>query len=268
MKNMKEILETLQAPTPTEHIKFVPKNVLKSQYGEDEYIALATPHVDVAFVRQRLDDACGPFGWMLETKEVNGLTFAGIGIKNPDTKEWVWKWDTGQDEPYSTGGEDEGDKYSMSARGVFSTCVKRAAYQWGVARDVLNIRLFYCKCEVRMKNNKPYFKKWIENPLSKLFNGQKPAEPASQDADGEDVAMARTKTQEYATERCFMTEGDFPNFARTFILKTGDTLATYRDIWNALTEYKKAFEELQKVHGRDPSYVEVATEINVGVNPS
>lgn len=263
MNKMDEIINKLQAPTPTEHIKFVPKNVIKSQYGEDEHVALATPHVDIAFVRQRLDDACGPFGWTLETKEVNGLTFAGIGIKNPDTQEWVYKWDTGQDEPYSTGGEDEGDKYSMSARGIFSTCVKRAAYQWGVARDVLNIRLFYCKCEVSHKNNKPYFKKWIENPLSKMFNGKPPAGPATE-TNADDVAEARKKTEAFAKE-CYMTDADFPNFARPYLLKTGETLASYRDIWNALKLYKETYETLKVEFERDPNHIEVTSNMRAKV---
>ena len=263
MDKLQRIISILQEPTPSEHVRFLPKGLEKIK-GTEKYAALAIPYVDIAFVRQRLDDACGPFGWQLEAKEINGLSFAGIGILNPETGEWIWRWDTGQDEPWSDVAENirnEGEKFSMTARGIFSISIKRAAYNWGVGRDVNSLRCFRCECKVWGSKNK--FSGWKENPLVKQVEfvrnrqalppassaqigsmaGMKPVTEGSSEltkfAD-EDAKRIHGQCKEAAKFSCGMTEAEFDPIFKDFENDGGCRVETYMDLFNFLQDYRKA----------------------------
>lgn len=261
MSTLNAIIKVLQEPTPSEHVRFLPKGIDKKG---DIHTALAIPYVDIAFVRQRLDDACGPFGWQLEAKEVNGLSFAGIGILNPESSEWVWRWDTGQDEPWNAESADsnEGEKYSMTARGVFSISIKRAAYNWGIGRDVNAMRCFRCECKVWGPKNQ--FSGWKENPLVRqvehsrnrqalppasstqngavLHEGMRPVvEGGSEVTKFADDAAKRIYTQcmEAAKFSCGMTKEESEPIFEEFESERGCTAETYMDLFNFLQDYRK-----------------------------
>lgn len=261
MSTLNAIIKVLQEPTPSEHVRFLPKGIDKKG---DIHTALAIPYVDIAFVRQRLDDACGPFGWQLEAKEVNGLSFAGIGILNPESSEWVWRWDTGQDEPWNAESADsnEGEKYSMTARGVFSISIKRAAYNWGIGRDVNAMRCFRCECKVWGPKNQ--FSGWKENPLVRqvehsrnrqalppasstqngavLHEGMRPVvEGGSEVTKFADDAAKRIYTQcmEAAKFSCGMTKEESEPIFKEFESERGCTAETYMDLFNFLQDYRK-----------------------------
>lgn len=289
MNSTERIISILQEPTPSEHVRFLPKGI---DHRNDTHTALAIPYVDIAFVRQRLDDACGPFGWQLEAKEINGLSFAGIGILNPETGEWVWRWDTGQDEPWNVEIADsiknEGEKYSMTARGVFSISIKRAAYNWGVARDVNAMRCFRCECRVWGPKNK--FSGWKDNPLVRIVedarNRQALPSASSAKNDGheglrpvveggaevtkfaDDAAKnIHEQCMEAAKFSCSMEKEDSDPIFKEFE-ERGCTAETYMDLFNFLQDYRKAKLYLNKksVDGDVPHGV-ILAEIRK-VNPA
>lgn len=128
-----DILEALAAPTPKSEVKTRPG---KGGSGDLSYI-------DARFVFDRFDSAVGPANWQVEivwTPDVfsperknrsgrvispaitTAYPMAKIGVKLGD--EWVWRQDIG------TPSDIEGVKGSVS------DSIKRAAVQWGVARDL------------------------------------------------------------------------------------------------------------------------------------
>ena len=67
-----------------------------------------------------LDETFGAFGWKREHVEIHGNVYCGISVRNPETGEWVCKWDCG-----------EGDSKTGS-----SDSFKRAATAWGIGRGL------------------------------------------------------------------------------------------------------------------------------------
>lgn len=71
-----------------------------------------------------LDETFGHFGWACQYKEENGILFCGIAIKDPDTKTWVWRWNSGAE------GNFEKEK------AVASDALKRAGFAFGLGREL------------------------------------------------------------------------------------------------------------------------------------
>jgi len=268
IEKMERIVKDLQEPTPHEHVKFLPK-AMNSRDGK-RYYAMAIPYVDIAFVRQRLDDACGPFGWKSEAKEVNGLSFCGISIMHPTHLQWVSRWDTGQDDAWhenEKGERPEGEKFSMGARGIFSISFKRAAYQWGVGRDVLAMRVFRCECDTYDDaGGRTRFKGWVENPLVKqvaemeIRQSLPPATKGSHDKlqpvveGGSEVSKyqdtgARSianNCMESGIYTCGMTKEQYEVILNEYEQDGGCRSETYADLYNWLLNYRKAKLEIVK----------------------
>lgn len=116
-------LETLRADTPDEEKRQRPGGGT----NPDGTPRLLT-YVTARFVQDRLDDAVGPLNWQNSYIDVPGGVRAGIGIRIPDTDEWVWKWDFGQPSTIEPG------------KGAHSDAFKRAGVKWGIARDLYDER--------------------------------------------------------------------------------------------------------------------------------
>lgn len=71
-----------------------------------------------------LDETLGPKGWQKRYYEAAGLLFCDIGIYDPETKQWLWKSDTGSKSNIE---EDKGHA---------SDTFKRAAVAWGIGREL------------------------------------------------------------------------------------------------------------------------------------
>ena len=141
------IIAGLRKGTPPESIQYLAKKVRIEPNKKPQALAIA--YVDSAYIEERLDRVVGPLSWQMDVKNCGEITVVGIGIKNPITGEWLWKWDTGQ----STLDEnDPVDVRKSVLKGNISTGFKRAGYRWGIARDVLEIRPFYTKCKVNDQN--------------------------------------------------------------------------------------------------------------------
>lgn len=71
-----------------------------------------------------LDEVYGETGWQCDYKEVKGNLYCGIGIENPMTGEWVWKWDCGT------------ESNTEKEKGEASDAMKRAGFRWGIGREL------------------------------------------------------------------------------------------------------------------------------------
>lgn len=134
-KTIEDIVKVLQAHTPPREVKYLPQAIDK-----ENRTALALAYIDVRFVEDRLDEACGPLGWQSRVEGIGGFLCVSIGIRNPETDEWLFKTDTGQDEPTDeTDYEDKSDAVTVAGKSLVSRGLKRAGVQWGIARDLYNI---------------------------------------------------------------------------------------------------------------------------------
>lgn len=86
---------------------------------------------------ERLDEVAGPGNWKNEFKPwVGNSQLCGISIRNPDTGEWVTKWD----------GSESTDVEPV--KGGLSASMKRAAVQWGIGRYLYNLDTQFAECAV------------------------------------------------------------------------------------------------------------------------
>lgn len=246
-RSVEEILKALQAPTPPDDIKFLPKSI--KQVDGHNGTALAIPHIDARFTQSRLDEACGPFNWQSEARECSGFLCVGIGIRNPETSEWLWKWDSGD--------EGKGDgKYG--AKDKISGGLKRAGYLWGVGRDVYAYPTRRLKCKIYIGNDKkPKFRYWTENPLEEKRGfddpppreeeppNDKPVGNGELDPEPEEVtpAQARRLVLDYAVTKIEMSTKEANEWIikrENDALKAGKTVEGYKKMYAELIELKKS----------------------------
>lgn len=71
-----------------------------------------------------LDETVGPYGWSKAFKDINGVTYCGVALKDPESGVWIWKWDCGQDD-----GTD-----ANSVKGTASDAFKRVCFNWNIGR--------------------------------------------------------------------------------------------------------------------------------------
>lgn len=113
-----ELFETLALPFPTHSIKW--------RIGGG-----GTPlcYVDARTVIDRLNAACGAGGWQRRYPIVTDkIAVCDLGIKLPETGEWIWKSDGADPSTF------EGEK------GMLSDALKRAAVNWGVGLYLYDLK--------------------------------------------------------------------------------------------------------------------------------
>jgi len=131
--------------------------------NQDKTKGMALAFIDARDVMNRFDEACGPFGWQNEHvvpgdgKKVT----CRIGVRNPETGEWIWKTD-------GAGETDvEGEK------GSYSDSLKRAAVLWKVGRYLYDLDSPWVEIEPAGRSWKI---KASEKPkLLRLLGGQAPS---------------------------------------------------------------------------------------------
>lgn len=69
-----------------------------------------------------LDELVGPMNWQRDHKELKGVIYCGVAIKNED--EWIWKWDAGV------------ESNTEPQKGEASDSFKRACVNWGIGREL------------------------------------------------------------------------------------------------------------------------------------
>lgn len=81
-----------------------------------------------------LDETVTPMRWQKDYKEIDGKIYCGVGIKNAENGEWIWKWDCG------TEGNFEAEKSEAS------DAFKRACFNWGLGRELYDTPKIKIKC--------------------------------------------------------------------------------------------------------------------------
>ena len=71
-----------------------------------------------------LDETFGVYGWQREHKELKGVIYCGVSIKNPTTGEWITKWDAGS------------ESNTEKQKGESSDAFKRACFNIGLGREL------------------------------------------------------------------------------------------------------------------------------------
>ena len=69
-----------------------------------------------------LDELVGPMNWQRDHKELKGVIYCGVAIKNDN--EWIWKWDAGV------------ESNTEPQKGEASDSFKRACVNWGIGREL------------------------------------------------------------------------------------------------------------------------------------
>ncbi len=123
-------IKELSKPLSIDQIDFRIQSINKGKYAT--ILAYKDARVDM----QRLDEVCGPMQWQRDHKEIKGVVYCGIGIKdqiNQGKWEWSWKWDAGTE--------------SMTERqkGEASDSFKRAGFNWGIGRELYDYPLIQVK---------------------------------------------------------------------------------------------------------------------------
>jgi len=128
---MNDITAKLAAPFPA--------NVVSWRVGpttKDKAKGMALAYIDARDVMNRLDEACGPFGWQSRHETDGKKVTCHIGIRAPEG-EWVWKSDGA------------GETDTEGEKGSYSDSLKRAAVSWGVGRYLYDVDSPWVPIEAR-----------------------------------------------------------------------------------------------------------------------
>lgn len=92
-----------------------------------------------------LDEVYGPMNWQNKYEVIDGKMYCSIGIKNPETNEWIWK-------------QNVGTESNMEAeKGQASDAMKRAGFVWGIGTELYSapeIRVPADRCNIKEYNGK------------------------------------------------------------------------------------------------------------------
>lgn len=233
-----EVQDALATPTPNDEIIWVAQNgSLWENVGIWSALALAT--VDARYIMARLDEECGAFNWQSKTEFVGGLQLTGLGIRNPEKRdEWIWKWDTGQEREIHT-------QVFGGGKSLISKGIKRAGYQWGIARDTYDYPKprVNCKIRVRKSDKQEFFVKWEGSVWAVL----------GQEGRGESPETGRVHTSrvdDVGTAEIEATATSFYDIAYGRLkydqVQANEIAATFVDEKTSITDWDKAIGKLEE----------------------
>lgn len=158
------IYQQLEAPFPVSAISWR----VGSTNG-DKTKGMALAYIDARDAQDRLNEVCGPFGWQCR-HEVSGdkRVTCHVGVRCPDSGEWVWKSDGAGETDY------EGEK------GSYSDSFKRACVKWGIGRYLYDVDSPWVAVEARGKTytipaaSQKQLSDKLEAWQKKYFNGSLP----------------------------------------------------------------------------------------------
>lgn len=156
-----ESLKNLSKPLRVEDIEF---RVGATGDGWVIIMAYKNARVDM----QRLDDAIGSLNWQRRHELINGNLHCHVGLRNPQTGEWVFKSDVGV------------PSKSEAVKGEASDSFKRACTNWGIGRELYSLPKIFTKNVKAASNNNlkrwvwkaKYDDKGLITTLSATFNGE------------------------------------------------------------------------------------------------
>jgi len=125
--NLNDAVKELAKPFPKESIHW---RVGATNRDKTKGIALA--YIDARDLMDRLDQVVGPANWQ---NKYDGNGLCGIGIKDPDSGEWIWKWNAA------------GETKVEAEKGQASDSFKRAGVLWGVGRYLYGLPNVWCRLD-------------------------------------------------------------------------------------------------------------------------
>ena len=114
------------------------------QVGEKGAQALLykTSRVDMAI----LDEIFGITNWTNEYRDIDGVLYCGIGIRESGDKPFVWKW--------SNGIESRSDGEGNEVKGEASDALKRAGFLCGIGRELYTAPFIFLNVETQPQTDK------------------------------------------------------------------------------------------------------------------
>lgn len=111
----------LNKPTSIKDIDFRVQSITEKGY------CTLLGYKDARYDRAVLDDAVGALNWGNDFKEIKGHLYAGVWVRDPETKKRVWKWDVGT------------ESNTEATKGEASDAFKRACFKWGIGADLYDL---------------------------------------------------------------------------------------------------------------------------------
>jgi len=111
-------LKDLSRPLDISDVDFRIQSINNGGYAT--VLAYKDARVDM----NRLDEVLTPLGWQRDYKFIDGKLFCGVGILNPKSDQWVWKWDVGT------------ESMTEKEKGMASDAFKRACFNLGIGREL------------------------------------------------------------------------------------------------------------------------------------
>ena len=105
---------------------------------------------DARYDMKVLDETFGSMNWQSDYKVVKDNLYCGIGVRDKDIKEWVWKWDCGIES------REDGD--GNEKKGEASDAFKRAGFKWGIGVELYTSPFIFANVETIEKDHKWYLK--------------------------------------------------------------------------------------------------------------
>lgn len=120
-----EMFQRLMEPFPLDQLDW-----RMGAKNKDATKAMMMPYLTSRRIMFRLDRVCGPLGWQSKAvyHPVGRVTVKSLGIRNPETCEWVWREDPG-----TIKGRKDEDR-SIEALGGATVGFRRAAAEFGIGR--------------------------------------------------------------------------------------------------------------------------------------
>lgn len=90
-----------------------------------------------------LDETFGKFNWTDDYRDIDGVLYCGIGIRETVNDPFVWKW--------SNGIESRKDEDGNEVKGEASDALKRAGFLVGIGRELYTAPFIWLKVETAQK---------------------------------------------------------------------------------------------------------------------
>ena len=99
--------------------------VRKGQFvGEDKSKVELLLYADARACQEVLDETFGELGWACNYKEEKGILFCGIGVLDPKSGAFIWRWNSGAEQSFE------------KEKSVASDALKRCAVLHGIGRSL------------------------------------------------------------------------------------------------------------------------------------
>lgn len=138
-------LKALSKPLPIDQIDFRVQSINKGGYAT--ILAYKDARVDI----QRLNQVCGPLGWMRQHTRDNHNCI--VSIFDADHNHWVHKEDTGT------------ESNTEQQKGLASDSFKRACFNWGIGIELYDYPII--SIPLRGGGNEPKGVEWYLNEKKK-----------------------------------------------------------------------------------------------------